>query len=222
MILADHRPIILLGPPGSGKGTQARILEARYGLVQLSTGDLLRAEVRIGSSLGCEAKAHLDVGTLVPDDLVFRLLAKCMQRPEAARGLVLDGFPRTVEQAQQLDALLEKKGSSVRVVIEIKVDDGTLVERVCGRFCCSKCGDGYHDTLKPTNRPGICDRCGSSQFERRADDSVDVMKVRLEAYHAQTAQVVPYYAAKGTLQCIDGMASVVQVSDSIEDVLKRG
>jgi adenylate kinase len=218
---AGNRPIILLGPPGAGKGTQARLLEMRHGLVQLSTGDLLRAAVKIGSSLGREAKAYLDVGKLVPDDLAVQLMAEWMQRPEATKGSILDGFPRTVAQAKELDALLGKKNVSVRSVIEIKVDDRKLVERISGRFSCVECGEGYHDTFKPAKKLGVCDGCGSNRFERRPDDNVDVIKTRLEAYYAQTAQIIPYYAQRGILHSIDGMASVEQVSNSIEDVLKR-
>jgi adenylate kinase len=214
------RPIILLGPPGAGKGTQARLLEERYGLVQLSTGDLLRAAVKQGTSLGREAKTYMDAGKLVPDDLIIRIIAEWMEKPDAKKGFILDGFPRTQAQAKALDAMLEKKGLSLRGVIEMKVDDVALTERVTGRFTCSKCGEGYHDKFKPLKKAGVCDKCGNTEFIRRPDDNAETMKTRLQAYHAQTAPIVPYYEARGILKHVDGMASVEEVTRQIEAVLK--
>ncbi len=217
---SGNGPIILLGPPGAGKGTQARLLEEKHGWVQLSTGDLLRAAVKHGSSLGREAKTYMDAGKLVPDDLIIRIIAEWMQRPEAKKGFILDGFPRTQAQARALDAMLEEKGMALRGVIEMKVDDQALIERVCGRFTCSKCGEGYHDKFKPTSRPGVCDKCGNTQFVRRPDDNADTMKTRLEAYYAQTAPIIPYYQARGILHHVDGMAGVAEVTAEIENLLK--
>jgi adenylate kinase len=221
MTTAVNRPIILLGPPGAGKGTQARLLEQRHGLVQLSTGDLLRAAVKTGSALGREAKTYMDAGKLVPDDLIIRMIADWMDKPEASKGFILDGFPRTVAQARALDTMLEKKKLSLRGVIEMKVDDAALTQRVCGRFTCTKCGEGYHDTFKPTKKPGICDVCGNNSFARRPDDNAETMKTRLEAYHAQTAPIIPYYKERGILHSVDGMAAMEQVGTEIEDVLKK-
>ncbi|MBI3418891.1 MAG: adenylate kinase [Proteobacteria bacterium] len=214
-------PIILLGPPGAGKGTQARVLEERHGLVQLSTGDLLRAAVKQGSALGREARTYMDAGKLVPDDLIIRIIADWMQKPEAQKGFILDGFPRTQAQAKALDAMLEKKNLKLRGVIEMKVNDPALIERVCGRFTCSKCGEGYHDKFKPPKKPGVCDKCGNTQFVRRPDDNAETMKTRLEAYYAQTAPIIPYYEKRGILYHVDGMAGVEEVTKQVEEVLKR-
>jgi len=215
------KPIILLGPPGAGKGTQARLLEEKHGLAQLSTGDLLRAAVKQGSALGREARTYMDAGKLVPDDLIIRIIADWMQKPEAQKGFILDGFPRTQAQARALDAMLEKKHLSLRCVIEMRVNDTALIERVCGRFTCSKCGEGYHDKFKPLKHPGVCDKCGGTEFVRRPDDNVDTMKTRLEAYNAQTAPIIPYYEARGILHHVDGMASMEEVTRQIEEVLTK-
>jgi adenylate kinase len=217
---APAKPIILLGPPGAGKGTQARLLEEKHGLVQLSTGDLLRVAVKQGSALGREARTYMDAGKLVPDDLIIRIIADWIQKPEAQKGFILDGFPRTQAQARALDAMLEKKQLALRCVIEMKVDDKALIERVCGRFTCAKCGEGYHDKFKPSKKPGVCDKCGSTEFMRRPDDNADTMKTRLEAYHAQTAPIIPYYQARGILHSVDGMASMEEVTKQIEAVLQ--
>lgn len=218
---AKARPIILLGPPGAGKGTQARLLEERHGLVQLSTGDLLRAAVKQGSSLGREAKTYMDAGKLVPDDLIIRIIADWMQKPEAQKGFILDGFPRTQAQARALDAMLEEKKLSLRAVIEMKVNDAALVERITGRFTCSKCGEGYHDRFKPLKKPGVCDKCGNTHFVRRPDDNAETMKTRLQAYYAQTAPIIPYYEARHILHHVDGMAGVEEVAAQIEKVLAK-
>lgn len=212
-------PIILLGPPGAGKGTQARKLEENYRLTQVSTGDLLRAAVKASSSLGREAKIYMDAGKLVPDDLIIRMIAEWIGKPEAQNGFILDGFPRTVPQAKALDAMLRVNGLKLRAVVEMKVDDKALIDRVSGRFTCTKCGEGYHETFKPTKKEGVCDKCGSHDFMRRPDDNAETMKTRLEAYYAQTAPIIPYYKEQGILHTVDGMGEMDAVAAQIEKVL---
>lgn len=217
---ASAEPIILLGPPGAGKGTQARRLEEQYGLVQLSTGDVLRAAVKAGTSLGREAKTYMDAGKLVPDDLIIRLIEDWMQKPEAKKGFILDGFPRTVPQAKALDAMLQKRSMKLKAVVEMKVDDAALVARVSGRFTCAKCGEGYHDSFKKLKKAGECDKCHSKDFIRRPDDNAETIKTRLEAYHAQTAPIIPYYREQGIMVEVDGMAEMDAVFADIKRVLK--
>ncbi len=211
--------IILLGPPGAGKGTQARQLEEKYGLVQLSTGDMLRAAVRKGEPLGQEAKAIMDRGALVPDELMIRLISERIAQPDCAKGFILDGFPRTIPQAQALDKMLLNVNSKLDAVVELKVDEGKLVERVAGRFTCAKCGEGYHDRFKPTRAPGVCDQCAGTDFSRRADDNAEAMKTRLKAYRDETAPILPYYAARGVLKAVDGMAPMPDVFRALEGAL---
>ena len=211
--------IILIGPPGAGKGTQARILEEKYGMIQLSTGDMLRASIRDKEPLGLEAKSLMDAGNLVPDDLMVRMIDTRIAKPDCAKGFILDGFPRTVPQAEALDQMLMAEGKKLHAVIELKVDDNALVERVSGRFTCAKCGAGYHDRFHPTKQAGVCDSCGSTDFTRRADDNAETMKTRLKAFNEQTAPILPYYKAKGMLKSVDAQQPMSEVTSAIEKAL---
>jgi adenylate kinase len=211
--------LILLGPPGAGKGTQARRLEDTRGLVQLSTGDMLRAMVAEGGPLGQQAKEIMAAGKLMPDDLMVEIIGARISKPDVANGFILDGFPRTVAQAEALDAMLADKGLKLHHVIEMRVVDEVLVERVTGRYTCAKCGKGYHDVFEKPKVDGVCDSCGGTEFKRRADDNAETVTTRLSQYHQQTAPILPYYQDHGVLKTVDGMADIDEVSRQIEAIL---
>jgi adenylate kinase len=207
--------LILLGPPGAGKGTQARKLQDERGLVQLSTGDMLRAAVKSGSDTGKKAKAIMDAGKLVPDEIMIAMIEDRIGQADCKNGFILDGFPRTAAQAEALDAMLAGKGLRLDHVIEMAVDDKALTERIVGRYTCAKCGAGYHEKFQKPKVDGVCDVCGGREFTRRADDNEDTVRTRLEAYHKQTAPILPYYRAKSVLKSVDGMAAIDDVARQI-------
>ena len=211
--------LIVLGPPGAGKGTQAQRLMADYGLVQLSTGDMLRAAVAAQTPVGLEAKAIMDAGKLVPDSVVTGIISDRLDDDDVKGGFILDGFPRTLKQADALESLLAGKVMPLDGVILLEVDDDALVERIAGRFTCASCGTGYHDSFKPTKTDGVCDVCGSAEFKRRADDNAETMRTRLQAYYKDTAPLVGYYYAKDKLKTVDGMADIDAVGAEIDAVL---
>ena len=213
--------IILLGPPGAGKGTQSTRIVERFGIPQLSTGDMLRAAVAAGTPVGLKAKSLMESGALVPDEVVVGIVADRIEEPDAKRGFILDGFPRTVPQAEALDGMLKEKGLKLDHVIELKVDDAALVRRISGRFTCSSCGEGYHDEFKRPKAEGVCDVCGGIAFTRRADDKAETVGARLEAYHRQTAPLLPYYAAQGKLRAVDGMADMSEVTEGLNRILAQ-
>ncbi len=211
--------LILLGPPGAGKGTQARMLEEDFGLVQLSTGDLLRAAVASGSAAGQQAKAVMEAGGLVSDEIVLAILQDRLRQPDVARGIILDGFPRTDAQAAALDGLLAGAGQRVNAAISLEVDDEAMIGRVAGRYTCGTCGEGYHDDFKQPAVAGTCDKCGGTAFKRRADDNAGTVRERLKAYHAQTAPLISYYDAKGVLQRIDAMGDIAAIRRMLGDIV---
>ncbi|MFQ5784080.1 MAG: adenylate kinase [Alphaproteobacteria bacterium] len=211
--------LILLGPPGAGKGTQAKLIEQDYDVVQLSTGDMLRAAVAADTEVGRKAKAVMESGGLVPDDIVVSIIAARIAEPDCANGFILDGFPRTVAQAEALDRMLAEKGLRIDHVIEMRVDDEALVGRLSGRFSCVNCGAAYHDAFNRPKIEGVCDICGAREFTRRKDDNAETVRARLEAYHAQTAPLLPYYQARGSFRSVDGMVKIDEVARQLRTVL---
>ncbi len=212
--------IILLGPPGAGKGTQASRLEKERGMVQLSTGDMLRAAVAAGTEIGLKAKAVMDAGDLVSDEIVTGILSARLDQPDVEQGFILDGYPRTAAQAESLDALLAEKGKRLDHVIELVVDEEALVDRITGRFSCGKCGTGYHDRYKLPKVATLCDVCGAEDaFKRRPDDNEETVRNRLAEYRAKTAPILPFYEARGLVSRVDGMAPIDEVTLGIETIL---
>lgn len=211
--------IILLGPPGAGKGTQAKRLEDKFGLKQLSTGEMLRAAVAAGTPVGLKAKAIMDRGDFVSDDVVVAIIADRLEAPDVKKGFILDGFPRNTAQAEALDRMLTEKKLRLDAVVEMKVDDEALIKRLAGRYTCAKCGKGYHDEFEKPAKAGVCDNCGSTEFTRRADDKPETVRDRLAVYNRQTAPLVAYYGKRGSLKSIDGMADIEDVSRQIEKVM---
>lgn len=214
--------LIILGPPGAGKGTQAKRLEERRGLVQLSTGDMLRGAVAAGDGIGARVKAIMERGDLVPDEVMIDMIRERIRQPDCARGFILDGFPRTAAQAEALDRMLGEADARLDCVIEMKVEDDALVERITGRYSCAGCGAGYHDRFRTPAVAGVCDVCGGTEFLRRDDDNERTVTARLAAYHEQTAPLLPYYGGRGVLASVDGMAGIDDVTRQIEAVLEGG
>lgn len=213
--------LILLGPPGAGKGTQARMLEDTFGLVQLSTGDLLRAAVAAGTEAGKAAKAVMEAGALVSDEIVINILRDRLAEADCAKGVILDGFPRTTVQAEALDRLLGESGQKINAAISLEVDDAAMVTRISGRYTCGGCGEGYHDTFKQPAVDGTCDKCGGTEMKRRADDNAETVGSRLEAYHAETAPLITYYEGKGALQRIDAMGAIEDIAEGLSAIVKQ-
>ena len=211
--------IILLGPPGAGKGTQAELLVANRGMVQLSTGDMLRAEKNAGTELGNRIKAVMDAGELVSDEIVSSLIDENLKRLRPDQGVIFDGYPRTAAQAGALDDLLAANGRKLDGVIELEVDEDALVERIVGRYTCAKCGAGYHDKFKQPKVAGTCDVCGSHEFKRRADDNEETVRTRMAEYRGKTAPIIPIYEARGILTRVDGMADIGHVSAAVAAAL---
>ena len=211
--------LILLGPPGAGKGTQAHRLVEAHKIPQLSTGDMLRAAVAAGTDTGKRAKAIMDSGKLVSDDVVNAIVSERIDEPDCANGFILDGYPRTLAQADAVEAMLAAKQANLDAVVELRVDDDAMVERVAGRYTCANCGSGYHDTLNKPKEDGVCDNCGGTEFKRRPDDNAEAMRTRLQVYYKDTSPLIGYYHAKKLLKVVDGMASIDAVSEEIEGIL---
>lgn len=221
-IAAQAAPVlILLGPPGAGKGTQARLLQEAHGYVQLSTGDLLREAVAAGTPAGQAAKAVMEAGDLVSDEIVIAILSDRLDQPDTGQGVILDGFPRTTVQAQALDQLLQTRGQRINAAISLEVDDAEMVTRISGRFTCGGCGEGYHDQFKAPATKGQCDKCGGTEFKRRADDNAETVGSRLAAYHAQTAPLISYYEGKGVLSAVDAMGDIAAIQAALASVIVR-
>ncbi len=211
--------LVLLGAPGAGKGTQAKRLQEKYNIVQLSSGDMLRAEIAAGGELGRNAKELIDAGALVPDQMIIDMIAGCIDADNRANGFILDGFPRTVRQAEALDAMFVEKGLTLDHVIEISVDDEAMVQRITGRYTCAGCGAGYHDTFQRPTVDGVCDTCGGTRFTRRSDDNAATVRERLKAYHEKTAPILSYYGKKDMVRTVDGMASIDEVTRQLDRIV---
>ena len=211
--------IILLGPPGAGKGTQAQTLVAERGMVQLSTGDMLRAAVKAGTPIGLKAKAVMEAGELVSDEIVSGIIGEALDALAADTGVIFDGYPRTAPQAHSLDTLLADRGRQLDHVIELEVDEDALVDRITGRFTCASCGEGYHDRYKQPKVAGTCDKCGGTEFKRRPDDNEETVRTRMAEYRAKTAPILPIYEARGIVSKVDGMADIDEVTEAIEAIL---
>lgn len=211
--------LILLGPPGAGKGTQASRLQEERGMVQLSTGDMLRAAVKEGTPIGVKAKAVMDAGELVSDEIVSGIIGEALAKLSPETGVIFDGYPRTAAQAVSLDGILADHGRKLDHVIELAVDEDALVERITGRFTCAKCGAGYHDHFKQTKVDGVCDTCGATEFKRRPDDNEETVRTRMTEYRAKTAPILPIYEGRGLLKKVDGMAAIETVTSQIEAIL---
>ena len=211
--------IILLGPPGAGKGTQASRLEAERGMIQLSTGDMLRAAVKAGTPIGLKAKAVMDAGELVSDEIVSGIIGDRLDEIGADAGVIFDGYPRTAAQAESLDQILADRGRSLQHVIELAVDEDALVERITGRFTCAACGEGYHDSFKQPAKAGVCDKCDGTEFKRRPDDNEETVRTRMAEYRAKTAPILPIYEARGVVSRVDGMADMNDVAAAISGIL---
>lgn len=208
--------IVLIGPPGSGKGTQAKLLEEKHGLKQLSSGDILRAAVSEGSDIGEKAKSYMEAGELVPDDLVVEIVTDQIEKL-GDKGFILDGFPRNVHQAEVLDDMLDKAGRKIDRVLVVNVGDDVLVERIAGRYTCANCGEGYHDKFKQPQTDGVCDKCGGTEFDRRPDDNAETVRNRLEVYHQQTKPLIDYYRDQGKVRMIDGEQPIEDVTKALEE-----
>jgi len=211
--------LILLGPPGAGKGTQSKRLEEKFKIVQLSTGDMLRAEVASGSDLGKQAKEIMEAGQLVSDDIIIGMISNRVDQEDCKNGFILDGFPRTVPQAEALGRMLADKSLKLEHVLELEVDDEAMVARICGRYTCAKCGAGYHDSFQKPAKEGVCDKCESTEFIRRADDNEETVRARLKAYHEQTAPIAQFYGDLGILTSVDGMADIDVVTHQLESII---
>jgi adenylate kinase len=213
--------LILLGPPGAGKGTQAKFLQDKFNLCHLSTGDMLRAAVASGSEMGKQLQDIMSSGNLVPDAIMVDMIKERIKADDCADGFILDGFPRTIAQAEALDGMLDSEGQSLDHVIELQVRDAEMVARISGRYACAKCGMGYHDSFKQPKVAGVCDECGGTEFTRRKDDQPETVARRLEAYHEQTAPLLPYYEKRGVLRSVDGMEDINEVTSQINAIVSR-